>query len=308
MISRGGPVSPNRQATDWLARLHADDRTSEDEAMFRAWLAADPGNADAFDRASSVWDAVGGLSAQPIARERPASLLSRRAALVGGGAAVLVGGSVLGWREAVAGGYRTEIGEQRRLRLDDGTRVMLDTATQIRFRADGDERRLMLKAGRVALEIAADPRPFVIEAGNARAVAGAARLDVRTDERGFALTAIDGTARVEGEGPARAVATGERVAAVAGGPARIDRPEIEDLTAWQSGRLAFRDQTLAEAAREMNRYTTRPLVIADPAAAALRLSGVYRVGDPEAFARSLSLLLPVRIDAGPERIRIASAA
>ena len=44
----------------------------------------------------------------------------------------------------------------------------------------------------------------------------------------------------------------------------------------------------------MNRYSTQRLAV-DPAVASLKVSGVYRVGDNAAFARSLAKLLPVAV-------------
>ncbi|MGK6320684.1 FecR family protein [Sphingomonas sp. DT-204] len=304
MSFRGELAAPDRQAADWLARLHADDRTGEDEVAFRAWLGAHPRHAEAFERASAVWESAGGLSGVSVA---PAPRMSRRAVMAGGAAIVIAGGSVLGWREAMAGVYQTTVGEQRRLLLEDGTRVMLDTATRIRFRAGSNMRALSLARGRVDLEIASDPRPFVVEAGARRAMARAARLDVRREGAQVALTAIAGTATIEAADRIVPLASGERMAMTEGQPDRVDRPELDDLVAWQGGRLAFRDETLAQAVAEMNRYTKRPLVVTDPQAAAIRLSGMYRVGDPEAFARSLAVLLPVRVDVEPDSIRISSA-
>lgn len=311
MIFRSEPESINRQAADWLARLHADNRAAGDEAAFRTWLKADPSHEDAFERASMIWDAAGGLRDQPIARQAPAPAprLSRRAVMAGGGALFVAGGLSLGWQQAYAGVYRTGIGEQRRLRLDDGTRVMLDTDTRIRFRASSSARTLSLATGRIDLEIATDARPFVIEAGERRVIAAAARLDLRRDGDSVALTAIQGSARIDAPGAPAPVplAQGTRIAMAEGRPDRLDQPELEDLIAWQSGRLAFRDETIAQAATEMNRYSTRALVVADPKVAALRLSGVYRVGDPEAFARSLAVLLPVRVASDGDAIRISAA-
>ncbi|HUO01919.1 MAG TPA: FecR/PupR family sigma factor regulator [Rhizomicrobium sp.] len=50
------------EAAEWLARLRADDRSPADEAAFRAWLDADPGNAVAFDAVNAIWESVGALS------------------------------------------------------------------------------------------------------------------------------------------------------------------------------------------------------------------------------------------------------
>lgn len=304
MMFRGGPDDANQQAADWLARLHADDRGQEDETAFRAWLRADRRHAVAFERASAVWESAGGLRNQLAGQPRT---VSRRAVLAGGAVAIIAGGTTLGWREATAGAYETAIGEQRRLVLEDGTRVVLDTATRIRFRARADARALWLGAGRIDLDIAADPRPFVIDVGLRRARAQTGRVDIRRDGGRIALTALEGVARVEGEGGSVLLASGKRIAMAEGQADRLDQPELDDVIAWQSGRLAFRDETLGQAIAEMNRYSRRPLVASGPAVAELRLSGMYRVGNPEAFARSLTVLLPVRVDMAPDAIRISAA-
>lgn len=305
MIFRSKPENVNRQAADWLARLHADDRSAEDEAAFRAWLSADPSHAPAFEHASAIWDAVGGLRDEP--RSATPHRISRRAVMAGGVGIMLTGGLTVGWQQAHAGVYKTGIGEQRRFMLDDGTRIMLDTNTQVRFRARDSMRLLSLEAGRVDLDIARDPRPFVVEAGERRVVAQTARLDLRRDGGQIRFTAIQGSARVEAFDAQVTLSAGQRIAMAAGRPDQLDKPELDDLVAWQSGRLAFRDETVAQAAAEMNRYTSRALIVADRKAASLRLSGVYRVGDPEAFARSLAVLLPVQIVTASDAIHISTA-
>lgn len=115
MIFRSKPESLNRQAADWLARLHADDRSADDEADFHAWLRADPSHASAFEKASGICDGIGGLRGDP----RPVMPqvqqgVSRRAILAGGAGLILTCGLGLGWQKAQAGVYETGIGEQRR--------------------------------------------------------------------------------------------------------------------------------------------------------------------------------------------------
>ncbi|GGB56759.1 FecR family protein [Blastomonas aquatica] len=305
MIFRGKPDSTNRQAADWLARLHADDRSKADEAGFSRWVAADPRNAETFERTSAIWDSLGGLAQEPRA---PSPALSRRMVLAGTAVVAVTGAATLGWQEAGAVEYETAVGEQRRVVLGDGSRVILDTATSIRFVAETDLRTLLLIAGRIDVEIAADPRPFVIDAGRRRALSRAARLDVRRDGDAIALTTLAGRARISAVGHPAVVdiGVGERVSVAQDHGYQMDRPELGDLTAWQAGRLAFRDEPLATAVAEMNRYSQRPLVISDPEAGRLRVSGVYRVGDPEAFAQSLAVLLSIRVRATPDSVSISS--
>ncbi|WP_298285183.1 FecR domain-containing protein [Novosphingobium sp.] len=311
MIFRRRLENVNRQTADWLARLHADDRSAEDEARFRDWLNASNANKEAFESASSLWTSVGGLregyAPERIAMAPEPVLMSRRTVMAGGGAAVVMAGATLGWQTAYAGVYRTEIGEQRRFQLADGTRAMLDTDTQIRFRVKDDLRLLALQSGRVDLDIAPDSRPFVIDLGDRQAFANQARIDARRTDAVAQLTTISGVAQVENSsGDKLMLPMGSRVAIANGRRDRIDQPELEDLIAWQSGRLAFRDNTLREAIGEFNRYSTRVLVVDDPAVAALRISGVYRAGDSEAFARSLALLLPVTVSVDGDSIKISA--
>lgn len=306
MIFRGKSDSANRQAADWLARLHADDRAADDEAGFSRWVAADRQNAESFERASAIWDSLGGLTSEPVIQPR---VLSRRMVLAGTAVVAVVGAAALGWQEAGAVEYETAIGEQRRIVLPDGSRVMMDTATRIRFTAEAETRKLLLETGRIDVEIAEDPRPFVIEAGKRRARAREARLDVRRDGDGVALTTLAGRAEISAEDDPQVVGVdaGQRLSIAPETGYRLDRPELGDLTAWQTGRLAFRDDTLAHAVAEMNRYSKRPLVIADPQAAKMRISGVYRVGDPEAFAQSLSVLLSVNVRSTSDAVSISAA-
>ena len=301
MIFRSKSDEANRQAADWVARLHADDRSNQDEAAFSNWVAADPAHSLAFERASAIWDALGGMT---IASPRQPAGVSRRMVLVGSAVLAVAGVATLGFERAEAVEYTTGVGEQRRVTLDDGSRVMLDTATTIRFVAEPKSRKLALISGRINIDIAADPRPFVIDAGKRRAVATAAQLDVRRDGEAFTVTALAGSAQISEGSTDRMVSAGERMALSNDQAITVDQPELRDLTAWQTGRLAFRNETLATAVAEMNRYSNRPLVVDDPDTAQLRLSGVYRVGDPEAFARSLAVLLSVEVETAPDAVRI----
>jgi transmembrane sensor len=285
-----------------VARLHADDRGPTDEAGFRRWIAADPANAQAFDRASAVWESVGGIVGR--IRRAPAVATTRRAVLAGLGVAVVAGGAA-GWRQARAGVYETAVGEQRRVTLPDGSRLLLDTATELRVRMHDDHRLIRMRSGQAWLEIAADPRPFLVVTDTRRVVARTGQLDVRCDKAGTTVVVSAGTADVTGGAAPRVLRVGERLSVGHdGGGEAVDRPNLDDVLAWQSGRAVFRDDTLAAAAEEMNRYTRRKLVIADPGAAALRLSGVYRVGDTAAFANAVALLLPVRVTQTADAIHI----
>lgn len=55
--------------------------------------------------------------------------------------------------------------------------------------------------------------------------------------------------------------------------------DAERLTAWRTGSLEFDGMTLDEVVTEVNRYTDKPLVIADERIKGQTVSGRVRVGD-----------------------------
>ena len=81
------------EAAAWLARLHADDRSPADEEAFRAWLAADPAHAAAFEAMDHTWSLAGGLSRNR--RERHG--VSRRTVMAGGAGLFAVDAVQLVW-------------------------------------------------------------------------------------------------------------------------------------------------------------------------------------------------------------------
>ena len=109
-------------------------------------------------------------------------------------------------------------------------------------------------------------------------------------------------------GPAAAAPAGS-VALVRGGGVLVRSlalAQARDLLDWPSGMLAFRDAPLSEVAAEFNRYNARKLVVADDAAAALRIGGSFRWDNEDGFVRLLEAGFPVRAEASADRIVLHS--
>jgi len=300
--TRGITPKTKAEAAAWLVRLHADDRTATDERAFRAWLGAQPENARAFEAVTNLWDAADGLRTAGGARTGTRWRVRRRTVLAGLGALAASGAGFAVWDVAYAGVYETEIGEQKHVTLSDGTEVFLDTDTRIRERYSALLRVVELDRGRADFRVKPDAhRPFVVEAGDHRIVADRSTLDVRRDGNSVSVVLLRGRATVIARAaqPAAsrvALAGGERAIVAPNVAVRVDRPNLTPLVAWQYGQAIFESDTLASAAAEMNRYSTVRLVVDDPVIAKMKLSGVYRVGDNEAFAHSVAQLLPVMIE------------
>lgn len=297
-----------KEASDWVARLHADDRRLEDEEAFRQWLAAAPDNARRFEKVSAMWHDVGGLRDVVIREDVRPALLSRRAVLAGTVTTLFAGGGLFAWSDARAGLYETGIGEQKRVTLEDGTQLFLDTGTRLKVRL-GSARRLHLQRGRVHSSIASADGPFLLEAGSCQLMVTRGKFDVQYEKEQVSFLAVEGVGSVinkeQDAAPKRMIRAGDRFL-FDNGRAVMDRPDIQDMMAWQSGRAAFRGETLADAVMEMNRYSNQPIILEDGAIASLRISGVFSVGDNARFARTLENLLPVRAQIMASRITLSA--
>ena len=85
--------------------------------------------------------------------------------------------------------------------------------------------------------------------------------------------------------------------------------ELDRQLAWRAGKIDLAGETLAQAVAEFNRYNDRQIAILDRTAGGKRFYGVFRIDDPEGFARAASISLGVTTSATPDGdIAIASKA
>lgn len=294
------------EAAAWLARLHADDRSLEDERAFHAWIGADPQHAVAFEAVSNMWDTIGGLprDLRGYVEKRPVS--NRRQWIATVGALALLGSTALVWHPAEAEVYQTKVGEQRRIVLRDGSRVLLDTNTRLKVYFSKSLRAVELQYGRANFHVSPDPRrAFVVRTGDREVVVTSSNFDVRRDDKRISVVLIRGSAFLKSANSrsnSETLHVGERLVATATDSVRLDKPNLVSLLAWQTGHAVFENEKLSDAVYEMNRYSAVKLEIGDPVVARTRISGIYRLGDSAAFANSVSKLLPVRVQTEPGRV------
>ena len=333
-IFDGGLKPPQGQgaqaAPDWVARLGSDQSTREDDHRLRLWLEADAANGAAFDAHARVFNAVGDLADDPEARAilmggkaAPVRRVDRRALLGGGlaAAAATVTAAVIGSDVLAEKSYRTEPGEQRRLRLADGSTVMLNTRSKLRVRFDGDERRLFLDYGQAWFQVSKDAqRPFRVFVGEDEVRALGTAFDVRREGERATVTLEEGKVaifRQAGDHPLGLKPGGSTSKLVAGpvAPAVILSPgdearlvpaaapavaavDLAHVQAWRTERVILESTPLGEAIEEFNRYGGPQLVLGDSDLAAMPVSGVFHTDRPKAFAEAIASSFPVKARPG----------
>lgn len=304
------------EAAVWVARLHGPDRSAAMERELRAWLGASDKHRHAFERCTEVWQEVPRLTVADAfvtgRRQSPNTWRWAVAMLAG----VVVAGTYL-W--PAGDSYATAIGEYRQVVLADGSRLRLNTATRLQVTLGQDQREVEVQAGEALFEVAKDPtRAFIVRAAGHQVRALGTVFTVRLAPSApdtLSVTLIEGKVEVTSAQPTQAppspvvLQPGQRLQ-LAGATAtpRLDRPPVDHATAWTREEVALDDVSLPEAVAEMNRYSRRPIVLAgDAGAHALRVSGVYRAGDNEGFARAVAALHGLEVWPKDDRLVIHAA-
>lgn len=316
------------EAAGWIARLQSSDRCSATDDGLRAWLNADGAHEEAFERAMEIWGILPGAalvaenlapapSSRPVARRRPvwvarpspAWSLALAACLL----LIVIGGGAGWWLMSRTLGYETQLGEQKVATLKDGTRIALNTDTQLAVDYEEDVRRVRLDRGEAMFEVAPNPkRPFIVTAGDRTVRAVGTSFIVRRTEGGVVVTLIEGKVAINQIGNARSqpadaptlLRAGERLTVIPDAPSLIDRPSMEAATAWRRGQAVFNDAPLSSAVAELNRYGGPRITIGDPRLASLRVSGVFATNDTAEFASAIASLHGVHVQQTGTELRI----
>ena len=304
-----------KAAIAWYARLCSGEATDADRDAWRRWRGEQPEHERAWQRLEAlqavlqrVPGPIAATTLGAVGRQGRRRVL-RSVVVLGGGGAL----AWLSWRFAAEEGggwsswladYRTGVGEQRRIELADGSRLMLNTRSAIDVTMDAAQRRVRLRDGEILVETAKAPgglaaqdaRPFVVETVHGRIRALGTRFAVRTDASRTRVTLLADAAEIHADG-----ATDRGVIVRAGQQTSFRAGEIGIVTSaepastgWTRGSLVVDDWRLEEVVAELARYR-RGHLGCDPAVAGIRISGAFPLHDTDKALAVIAQGFPVRI-------------
>lgn len=234
-----------------------------------------------------------------------------------------------GWNRSET--FATGTGQRSTVTLQDGSTVELNSRTRIRVAFSDERRSVALLEGQAIFQVAKNPqRPFVVQAGDREIVAIGTAFDVQLDSTVVRVTLLEGKVAVTPQGgaatlelpmsaaePVDSLSTTDKhrehpdtvylspgqqlviarqaheKASTSVRQADVREIDVEKVTSWRAGQVFFEDLALAEAVAEMNKHSAVQIVLADPSLAALRINGMFRAGEQQAFARALEEYFPV---------------
>jgi transmembrane sensor len=326
-------MTQSNQRTDvaaavWAVRLNERALTAQEQTELDQWLDADTRHRGALLRARAAWADLDRLSSlagpthsPPLSpqmlrageelaqspecegKNSPRLVRSRRRFFASGVAALFLGAASTWWIDWGDRTYVSKLGQIRRVKLSDGSRMVLNTASEATVRFDKGRREVELTTGEGLFQVAKDPaRPFVVRAGFVSVRAVGTVFAVRTGGQSVDVTVTEGVVELvdnstSGGGVIRRIAANERATVMETSQVQVQsmpHAEAERRLAWRDGMVDFAGEPLMTAVEEINRHNRRQIVVDDPALASRPVVGMFRADDPDNFAETVATALGVQ--------------
>lgn len=320
-----------QQAAQWVDILRQG--STQNHEAFLAWVAESPRNVDEFLSIAAIdreleeqdlyrdidRDAVLGRIRAPHFRLEPkpktpeahrARPVERTWKWMGLAAAVAMVVIFAGWLHRSADSIETGIGEQRALRLPDGSVVYLNAKTRAQIHYGEAAREIRLEDGEALFSVAPQSgRPFQVRTRDAVVRALGTQFNIASRVSGTRVEVLEGKVRVShadgtnadvaalSEGQAADIASGKRMRLTS-------RAEVAHMAAWRQRRLVFVKAPLEEVVEEFNRFSPKPIRLKDVQSGGHHYSGAFDADDPKALVAFLEKEPDLEVRVGEDEIVI----
>ena len=283
------------QAVHWLLEIQNGPLSPRQQHAFQQWLNAHSEHQRAWDHMQRVNQRLRGLSS-PLAHtalNAPKSGSRRQALKL---LLILGAGSAATWglREPLMpmlADYRSPIGQRRKVQLDDGSQLQLNTNTSVDVGVEAGQRLIRLLDGEIMLTAS---NALHLQTAQGQLRSASARLNVRQLRNRTQVAVFAG--RVEltaNSGASLPIGANQQLAFT---DQHWDTPRALDANsgAWTDGMLVATHMRLADFLDELGRYR-RGQLNCDPRVADLLISGSYPLDDSERILDLLEISLPVKV-------------
>ena len=290
-----------------------------DQAELDTWLNESFAHRTAYWRLEAAWERADRLDAlrplsQHIQPARPEQRF-RTPFKIAAAAALIAAVGATFWKlpaQESTGSYATPVGAHERITLADGTRIELNTNSELRLEKKSGNRVVRLVRGEAFFEVRHDAaHPFVVLAQGHRVVDLGTKFVVREQNGSIRVAVLEGSARLEagenGKSAKAAVLKPGDVALASKSGIKIEKEHVDTLQTqlgWRRGILVFHHAALAQVAAEYNRYNDRQIVIADPDVSKLTISATLPTNDVDGFARMAQNFLGLHVQSDANKIVI----
>ena len=294
-------------AAHWCMRLHAHDCTSAERLAFEQWRDVHPLHAFEYEAMLKVWDVSEQLPRTETPQITPVSAPHHPWRAYGLAAAISLlalplaafTGWTLGWLPGSYEHFQAE-SHVRHITLADGSQVELNLGSELTYSNYKAQRRVTLNKGEAFFRVSHDSEhPFVVKAADGRIRVTGTRFNVWMYQDQVRVTQLEGSVLVS----SHSAQPGDGLRLDPGMQAHYKTgdywPQISQTypgdtsLAWRSGKLILDNLTLSDALPLINRYLSKPVMLADSVTGAIRIAGIYNINEVKGMVTSLPKVLPV---------------
>ena len=320
MIPSAEETRLRQEAVTWVIRLQSHRLLPEERRAFDDWQAHSPAHAQMFQRVSALWDDpdLRAAAVQVAEASSPIFFGSRlavfrrwapRAAALAASVVLLVMAALYGdVTTRLQADYLTAVGERRTIELPDHSLMVLNTQSAVALSFGGTSRQIHLLKGEAFFQVQHDPdRPFVVETAQSATRAVGTAFVVRADAGRDQVTVLEGVVEVGAAGGAGAqarVGAGSQIHAEAGLVGQPHPVNLQTASGWLRGRLVVDGDPLAQVLDEVRRYYPGTIVLWNPRAGDIRVTGTYDMDNPSNVLSLLVKTVPVHMIGFSDRVAI----
>ncbi len=311
------PRDPNmvkKEAVSWYAHLCSGDATEQDWQNLKRWCEAHSDNQRAWERFEAMrqsFESVPARIGAPILQVASTSrrrMMHNMVLLVSAGTVSYVGYQLtLGSSTSPVvwfADYRTRVGEQRLLTLDDGSQIRLNTDSAVDIAYDEVARLIHLRAGEIFVETARhlrvqgsleEKRPLLVATRHGQIRALGTRFNVHQFDDRTEVTVLDDAVEIVPEkagGKYMILTAGQQIAFTDTDLLTVE--PAQDQGQWTTGSLIVNDWALADVLAELARYR-RGRLTCTPDVAGIRVSGAFPLQDTDRALTVLARSFPLKI-------------
>lgn len=315
--------SVRREAADWVTALHNERWNDGMHSQLEEWLAQSEDHRQVFLEMQDVWASIPesalhapyteiseeqssliSVLVQLVSDWKMTSMAFGFVCLLGAFSLLKIVGSEQQWQQ-----YDTQVGENKTLRLEDGSELVLGAATSIRWQMREHQRHVTLLTGQVYFDIADDKlKPFVIYAGLTSVEVVGTKFDVRKIEHQTDVSVVDGHVRINNidyqngeviknqEVEDISLYAGDKLSVRRGNVrSPIEKVSVSEISAWKDGRFVYRNADLAEVVNDAKRYYHGDINFHGSDLTGLKVTTTFTLSQLDSLGFALEKILPIRV-------------